>query len=127
MQQATRPVAEDLGVVPEYVRPLLARLGIPGFTIPMFERVSNEDRNYVKQSDLPELSLATWGTHDHSPIASFYDQLVKWWHGTHGHEGWLEAQRLMCFLGMDEIIRPRALAMSCTPLSCVGSSTRHVG
>jgi 4-alpha-glucanotransferase len=37
-------VAEDLGsLVPDYVRPLLKELGIPGFTIPYWEL--NEDRS----------------------------------------------------------------------------------
>ncbi len=38
-------VAEDLGMVPEYVRPLLHEIGIPGFAIPIFERVE-EDRSF---------------------------------------------------------------------------------
>ena len=38
-------VAEDLGMVPNYVRPLLQKLGIPGFAIPIFER-NEEDRSF---------------------------------------------------------------------------------
>jgi 4-alpha-glucanotransferase len=94
-------VAEDLGTVPPYVRPLLHSLGIAGFAIPIFERVE-ETREFKEKEDLPVLSLATYGTHDHQPIAAFYKGLVEWWHGPKGEEGWLEVQRLMRFLGLDD-------------------------
>ena len=92
-------IAEDLGLVPDYVRPSLAKLGIAGFTIPQFER--NEDYTYKDPDTYPEGNLATYGTHDHDPLALFYDNLVKWWHGSDGRVGWLEVQRLMQFLGWD--------------------------
>jgi len=98
-------VAEDLGVVPDYVRPLIHELGIAGFAIPIFER-NEEDRSFKAKETLHELSLATYATHDHQPIKVFYDQLVKWWHGPEGREGWLEVQRLMHFLGEDETDPP---------------------
>lgn len=94
-------VAEDLGTVPPYVRPLIHKLGIAGFAIPIFERVE-ETREFKDKEDLPELSLATYGTHDHQPVASFYEGLVEYWHGPKGDQGWLEIQRLMRFLGLDE-------------------------
>ncbi len=62
-----RVIAEDLGVVPDYVRPLLHTLGIPGFTIPQFERVSDEDRSFKRQSGYPPINLVTYATHDHLP------------------------------------------------------------
>ena len=95
-------VAEDLGMVPEYVRPLIRELGMAGFSIPIFERVSDEDREFKPKETLPELSLATYGTHDHQPIAAFYDDLIKRWHGPEGDQGWHEVQRLMRFLGQDD-------------------------
>ncbi len=98
-------VAEDLGMVPDYVRPCLKKLGVPGFTIPIFERVE-KDRSFKAKETQPELALVTYGTHDHQPIASFYEGLCQWWHGEDGHEGWLEVQRLMKFLGLDEISPP---------------------
>ncbi len=93
-------VAEDLGVVPDYVRPLLQELGIAGFTIPIFER-DEETREFTPKEDLLELSLATYGTHDHQPLHSFYDGLLDWWHGPDGSQGWQEMQHLMRFLGLD--------------------------
>lgn len=100
-------VAEDLGVVPKYVRPLLQKLGIPGFVIPIFERISDEDREFKPRDTYPILSLATYGTHDHAPLVSFYEDLVKRWHGRDGHEAWLDVQRLMRWLGLDDKNPPR--------------------
>ena len=99
-------VAEDLGsMVPPYVRPLLQKLGIPGFTIPYWERT--EDQELKLKETLPELSLATYATHDHMPLKLFYEDVVKVWHGPEGDKGWLEIQRLMRFLGLDEVQPPK--------------------
>ncbi len=94
-------VAEDLGMVPDYVRPLLHELGIPGFAIPIFER-HEEDRSFKSKDELHPISLVTYGTHDHWPLAMFYDDLVARWHGPDGHEAWLDVQRLMRFLELEE-------------------------
>ena len=94
-------VAEDLGMVPPYVRPLLKKIGIPGFAIPIFER-DEETREFIDKDELPALSLATYGTHDHMPLAMYYDDLVRRWHGEDGHEAWKDVQRLMRFLGRDD-------------------------
>jgi 4-alpha-glucanotransferase len=66
-------VAEDLGLVPDYVRPSLLKLGIPGFKIPMFDR--NPDGSYQDSSEYPPVSIATLATHDHEPMASLWN---KW-------------------------------------------------
>lgn len=99
-------VAEDLGsMVPPYVRPLLQKLGIPGFTIPYWERT--EDQELKLKETLPELSLATYATHDHTPLKLFYEDAVKSWLGPDGDAGWLEIQRLMRFLGLDKDAPPK--------------------
>jgi 4-alpha-glucanotransferase len=100
-------VAEDLGVVPKYVRPLLQKLGIPGFTIPIFERISDENREFKPLKSYPALSLATYGTHDHAPLVNYYEDLVKRWHGRDGHQAWLDVQRLMRWLGLDDKNPPK--------------------
>ena len=94
-------VAEDLGVVPPYVRPMLKKLSIPGFSIPIFER-NEKDLSFKKKEEHSPINMATYGTHDHMPLALYYDDLVKRWHGDDGHEAWLDVQRLMKFLGRDE-------------------------
>jgi 4-alpha-glucanotransferase len=97
----TSVIAEDLGVVPKYVPPLLEKLGIPGFSIPQFI-VDPETREFIPKDEMPELSIATWGTHDHPPLVTWYQDLTRRWRGPNGHEAWLDLQRLMRFLGEDE-------------------------
>ena len=64
----TTVVAEDLGVVPEYVPPTLQKLGIPGFRIPMLFR--EQDGRYSDPKKYPRLSLVQPATHDHPPLAA---------------------------------------------------------
>jgi 4-alpha-glucanotransferase len=104
IQNAAGPtaiVAEDLGVVPKYVLPLLKKLAIPGFSIPQFI-VDPVTREYLPKEEMPELSIATWGTHDHAPLSVWYQEMTRRWRGPEGHEAWLDLQRLMRFLGENE-------------------------
>ena len=103
IQEAAGPtaiIAEDLGVVPDYVPPLLEKLGIPGFSIPQF-LTDKETHEYIPKDEMPLLSIATWGTHDHAPLVTWYTDLTRRWKGPNGHDAWLELQRLMRFLGED--------------------------
>jgi 4-alpha-glucanotransferase len=59
-------IAEDLGWVPEYVRPHLADLGIAGFRIPHWD--CNEYGHPTPGNCFPENSFATFSTHDHDPV-----------------------------------------------------------
>ncbi len=68
-------VAEDLGVVPVYVRPSLQSLNIPGFKIPLFER-DEATREFLPTAEYPECSLATLSTHDHETMAGVWE---GWW------------------------------------------------
>jgi 4-alpha-glucanotransferase len=68
-------VGEDLGVVPVYVRPSLAELGVSGFKIPLFER-DEDSREYLPPEDYPSLSVATLATHDHETMAGIWE---SWW------------------------------------------------
>ncbi|MBI2963166.1 MAG: 4-alpha-glucanotransferase [Deltaproteobacteria bacterium] len=64
-------VAEDLGVVPEFVTAALAALDVPGYKV--LRWVRQGDR-FVDPASYPECSIATTGTHD-------TDSLVEWWGG----------------------------------------------
>ena len=64
----TTVIAEDLGVVPDYVPPTLQKLDIPGFRIPMLSRAP--DGAYSDPQQYPRLSLAQPATHDHPPLAA---------------------------------------------------------
>ena len=59
-------IAEDLGWVPEYVRPHLADLGISGFRIPHWD--CNDEGHPTPGKFFSENSFATYSTHDHDPV-----------------------------------------------------------
>ena len=70
----TRVIGEDLGMVPDYVRPNLRSLGIAGFKIPQWE-VHNEK---VTSGDKYErLAVATYTTHDHKPIRALWEEAFE--------------------------------------------------
>src|SRR5262249_11332224 len=71
---ASRVVGEDLGVVPDYVRPNLRALGIAGFKIPQWE-VRGE--HVTPGSDYEQISVATYTTHDHKPIRAFWEDAFE--------------------------------------------------
>jgi 4-alpha-glucanotransferase len=58
-------IAEDLGTVPDYVRPSLAELGIAGMKVPQWEF---HDGSIVRGGHYPEVSFATYASHDHAAI-----------------------------------------------------------
>lgn len=95
----TTVIAEDLGLVPDYVPPTLERLGIPGFRIPMLFRES--DWSYSDPKKYPRLSLAQPATHDHTPLALMWAEC--WSNIDAGHEvehnRW-ELRRIMDFSGL---------------------------
>ena len=67
----TRLIGEDLGVVPDYVRPSLTSLGIAGFKIPIWEP-DPRTGGLLPGHEYARLSLATYGTHDHEPLLAFW-------------------------------------------------------
>src|SRR5438128_4898227 len=71
---AGRVTGEDLGVVPDYVRPDLRSLGIAGFKIPQWE---TRDGKIVPRDRYERLSVATYATHDHEPIGALWDEAFE--------------------------------------------------
>ena len=69
----TRLIGEDLGTVPDYVRPSLTSLGIAGFKIPIWEP-NPHVWGLLPGGEYARLSLATYGTHDHAPLRALWDQ-----------------------------------------------------
>jgi 4-alpha-glucanotransferase len=68
-------VAEDLGVVPDFVRASLDRLGVPGSKVLRWERLWNEPgQPFIDPAQYPEVSAAMTGTHDTETLAA-------WWMG----------------------------------------------
>ncbi len=102
----TTVVAEDLGVVPEYVPPTLLKLGVPGFRIPMFLR--EPDGRYADPKRYPRLSLAQPATHDHTPLAA---QWAECWAGIDAGKdadaSRQELRHIMEFAGLNDAEPPR--------------------
>ena len=71
---AARVAGEDLGVVPDYVRPSLRSLGIAGFKIPQWEM---RDGMIIPGEMYERLSVATYATHDHEPIRALWEEALK--------------------------------------------------
>jgi 4-alpha-glucanotransferase len=68
-------VAEDLGTVPDFVRESLGRIGIPGFRVFRWERLWHVDgQPFRDPADYPIASIATSGTHDTEPMATWWDR-----------------------------------------------------
>ena len=69
----TKLIGEDLGTVPDYVRPNLTALGIAGFKIPIWEP-DPDTGGLLPGSKYAYLSVATYGTHDHEPLRALWRQ-----------------------------------------------------
>ncbi|BCX50022.1 4-alpha-glucanotransferase [Haloferula helveola] len=63
-------VGEDLGCVPDYVRPHLYSLGICGFRIPHWD--FDKKGKVIPGDEIPETSFATYATHDHDSIPAMW-------------------------------------------------------
>lgn len=62
-------VAEDLGVIPDFVRKTLTELSIPGYRVLRWEK---DDSVYRNPHQFPALSMVTTGSHD-------TETLREWW------------------------------------------------
>jgi 4-alpha-glucanotransferase len=69
-------IAEDLGEVPDFVRASLSDLQIPGFRVLRWERHWQLlGQPFRDPSEYPPISVATSGTHDTEPLATWWDHL----------------------------------------------------
>jgi 4-alpha-glucanotransferase len=69
-------IAEDLGVIPPFVRETLKGLELPGYKVLPWER--DGDMMPYDPRTFPELSVATWSTHDTAPITQWWHDLEDW-------------------------------------------------
>ncbi len=66
-------IAEDLGVIPDFVRASLARLQLPGYRVMRWERNWHAPaKPFTDPATWPARAVGTSGTHDTEP-------LVEWW------------------------------------------------
>src|SRR4030095_6103697 len=68
-------IAEDLGIVPDYVRQSLARLRLPGFKVLRWERDWNAPgQPFRDPASYPAASVAMTGTHDTEPMRAWWER-----------------------------------------------------
>lgn len=79
-----RVVGEDLGCVPDYVRPDMSMLRIAGFKIPHWEI---ENGRIVHGDQYNPCSFAVYTTHDFQPIMTSWNE---WWEGV---RRWQDAEK----------------------------------
>jgi 4-alpha-glucanotransferase len=73
-------IAEDLGIVPDFIRASLNRLGLPGFRVLRWERLWHaEGQPFRDPAEYPAVSVAASGTHD-------TETLAVWWESITAHE-----------------------------------------
>jgi 4-alpha-glucanotransferase len=96
-ESGARLIAEDLGVVPDFVRESLARLRLPGLKVLRWERRWHDPgQPFRRPEDYPADSVAITATHD-------TETLAEWWDGANHEE-----RRLCAEL-------PGLRAAGCTP------------
>ena len=93
----SRVIGEDLGVVPDYVRPNLRILGIAGFKIPQWEA---RDGEIVPGEEYERLSVATYATHDHKPIRALWEEALARSTAT-SEQSLSELEKIARFAGLD--------------------------
>ncbi len=94
---AARVVGEDLGVVPDYVRPNLRSLGIAGFKVPQWEV---QDGRMIPAEHYERLSVATYATHDHEPIRALWNEARKQPRSDIGEQAQATLEKIALFSGL---------------------------
>ena len=98
---AARVAGEDLGVVPEYVRPNLRYLGIAGFKIPQWEI---REGMIIPGEMYERLSVATYATHDHEPIRALWDDVIEYPNSEEGQHARATLEKIALFAGWNSKI-----------------------
>jgi len=99
---ATRVIGEDLGTVPDYVRPNLRSLGVAGFKIPQWEV---HDEQVTLGDEYERLSVATYTTHDHKPIRALWEEAFERPTAT-SEQSRFELAKIAVFAGFDPKMDP---------------------
>jgi 4-alpha-glucanotransferase len=111
MQEESGPdalIAEDLGVIPDFVREALRDLGIPGYRVLPWER---DERGLRDPKSFPSRSVATYSTHDTAPIGA-------WWADFSADE----QRELAELAGFDPAVDARERHLGLMRLLCNSSS-----
>jgi len=68
---AAHAVAEDLGLIPRFVRATLTELAVPGYRVIPWERDSAQ--HFRDPRAFPSMSVASFSTHDTKPFTTWWD------------------------------------------------------
>ena len=98
---AGRVVGEDLGVVPDYVRPSLRALGIAGFKIPQWEM---RDGEIIPGDQYERFSVAAYATHDHQPLRALWEEAFRHPESETGRQARATLEKIAAFAGLDRKI-----------------------
>ena len=98
---AARVAGEDLGVVPDYVRPSLQSLGIAGFKIPQWE---TRDGMIIPGEMYERGSVATYATHDHEPIRTLWEEALELPGSETGQQARATLEKIALFAGLNSKI-----------------------
>src|SRR6266478_3536441 len=101
---AARVIGEDLGVVPDYVRPNLRSLGIAGFKIPQWEM---HDGMMIPGQIYERLSVATYATHDHEPIRALWNEAFEQPPSIAGQQARATLEKIALFAGLNSNLQER--------------------
>jgi 4-alpha-glucanotransferase len=69
-----RVMAEDLGVIPPYVRESLGQMGLPGYRVLPWER---DGATFRDPRSFPARSIASWSTHDTAPLPAWWKEFPE--------------------------------------------------
>jgi 4-alpha-glucanotransferase len=69
-----RAIAEDLGVIPPFVRDSLRALAMPGYRVLPWEK---DDQVFRDPLQFPSASVVSWSTHDTAPIDAWWPELPE--------------------------------------------------
>jgi len=75
LSQEGEIIAEDLGVIPRFVRQCLEEMGICGYRVMRWARY---DGVYENPHHYPEASIVTTGTHDTESLKTFWQNCQPW-------------------------------------------------
>jgi 4-alpha-glucanotransferase len=103
-----RLIGEDLGVVPDYVRPCLTELGVAGFKIPIWE--NEPDGRMIPGDQYQRLAVTTYATHDFDPLRTTWKNWMAQIAAAENGDpktyaardrAWHEVRRLAAWAGFD--------------------------
>jgi 4-alpha-glucanotransferase len=110
--RGARVIAEDLGVVPDFARASLMRLGIPGYKVQRWERRWHDPgQPFSDPTGWPAVSVATTGTHDTDSVADWYESISPEERGALLEIPALASLRERTPVKFDERVRDTLLAM----------------